>query len=818
MGLKLAGNTYTFLSSVKQVGYTRSQDNRYARLETPPVQYEYSLPSIGDRVQMVDPSMLENIPAGRVDPVNKVFDGNGHVVKPAFGPQEVGYSRTNMTNFGGPTASVQGDGLQSVLDHVSGTIGLYEQSDQNNWKPFQPFSQTFNEPARGPRNLQYVDLTGDGVLDGVIVGVMKLRGTHLLVRLSTDRASGFLSAATWEIDSVFFADFGGDGLRDLVRIRNGEICYCPNLGYGRFGRRITMDNSPFFDNAEQFNAEQIKLADIDRSGTTDMIYFHRDRIRLYFNHFGNTWSSAYHLITSSLRLDDSASIEILDLLCNGTTCIVIFSSVPSEISPAMSYINLMGAQKPHLTKIVNYLGVSTELSNTSSTEFYLRDKRDGKPHVVDTVQVVDHISKNRFIPKYVYHHGYYDASDRELRGFGMVEHWDSEKFSSFSGSDDRVSYDEHPLVLPPIYTKRCFHLGILISHEAVSRQYLAEYFKTDPVDSSWLLADSVLPGDLAQGDEYEAMRTLKGSLLREKRDLRDSRIMHSFLLERDRFGHVLRELSIAYGRRFRDLTLPFDVDREAQAREFIIYTENQTTNAIDDPRTFPFNYHLPLVCGTRTRTLFRKDDLSGLLPFSQMGALAITSKQYQLAFNSDMISQLFVRDSQPFLENASALLTGYVTTVSLKSAGLFPASEPDDAYWVPSGLLYFPLSSDPIRELQDVRQHFCSPRRFVDPFAAQSSAVYDQHDLLVIESQDALGNRITVGDGDAAGNIINNGNDDRLPQPYKVTDANRNRNQVAFDCIGHRFCKRSQWQNSASLSVIFSMAARLCKTQQYLPI
>ena len=29
----------------------------------------------------------------------------------------------------------------------------------------------------------------------------------------------------------------GDGLTDLVRIRNGEVCYWPNLGYGRSAPR-----------------------------------------------------------------------------------------------------------------------------------------------------------------------------------------------------------------------------------------------------------------------------------------------------------------------------------------------------------------------------------------------------------------------------------------------------------------------------------------------------------------------------------------------------------------------------------------------------
>ena len=34
-------------------------------------------------------------------------------------------------------------------------------------------------------------------------------------------------------ESIYLADMSGDGLTDLVRIRNGEVCYWPNLGYGR---------------------------------------------------------------------------------------------------------------------------------------------------------------------------------------------------------------------------------------------------------------------------------------------------------------------------------------------------------------------------------------------------------------------------------------------------------------------------------------------------------------------------------------------------------------------------------------------------------
>ena len=53
--------------------------------------------------------------------------------------------------------------------------------------------------------------------------------------------------------SIHLADLSGDGLTDIVRIRNGEVCYWPNLGYGRFGAKIIMDNSPRFDNPESFD-------------------------------------------------------------------------------------------------------------------------------------------------------------------------------------------------------------------------------------------------------------------------------------------------------------------------------------------------------------------------------------------------------------------------------------------------------------------------------------------------------------------------------------------------------------------------------------
>ena len=63
--------------------------------------------------------------------------------------------------------------------------------------------------------------------------------------------------------SIYLADMSGDGLIDLLRIRNGEVCYWPNLGFGNFGTKVTLQNSPIFDMSDMFDQRRIRLADID---------------------------------------------------------------------------------------------------------------------------------------------------------------------------------------------------------------------------------------------------------------------------------------------------------------------------------------------------------------------------------------------------------------------------------------------------------------------------------------------------------------------------------------------------------------------------
>ena len=124
----------------------------------------------------------------------------------------------------------------------------------------------------------------------------------------------------------------GDGLTDLVRIRNGEICYWPNLGHGRFGAKVTMDQAPRFDQPDQFDPRRIRLADIDGSGTTDLIYLAGDGVTPVLQPVRQQLERDAQRLAGFPAVDNVAAIQVADLMGNGTACLVWSSPLPGDTS------------------------------------------------------------------------------------------------------------------------------------------------------------------------------------------------------------------------------------------------------------------------------------------------------------------------------------------------------------------------------------------------------------------------------------------------------------------------------------------------------
>jgi hypothetical protein len=154
------------------------------------------------------------------------------------------------------------------------------------------------------------------------------------VRQALDEEEGPRLVFSDGAESVYLADMSGDGLTDLVRIRNGDVCYWPSLGYGRFGAKVTMDNAPRFDAPDQFDQRRVRLADIDGSGATDIVYLGRDGVAMHFSQSGNSWSETLAVAVPSV--DDLAAVTVLDLFGTGTACLVWSSPSQDTHQPMRS--------------------------------------------------------------------------------------------------------------------------------------------------------------------------------------------------------------------------------------------------------------------------------------------------------------------------------------------------------------------------------------------------------------------------------------------------------------------------------------------------
>ena len=562
---------YTFVRAVTQTGYKR-QGTGYLQRSLPPVEFDYTQPIVQDTVQEVDAQSLENLPIGvdgaayqwtdlhgegipgilteqagtwfykrNLSPINLVGTNGDRHLEPLFSLPEVVASKPNLALAGGAQfMDLAGDGQPDLVVMDGLMPGLYEHDEEESWQPFRPFTSRLNRDMRDP-NLRFVDLDGDGHADVLITEDDALVwhpslaeagfGPARRVHLPLDEEHGPRLVFADVTQSVYLADLSGDGLTDLVRIRNGEVCYWPNLGYGRFGAKVTMDGAPWFDHPAQFDHKRLRLADIDGTGTTDLIYLHLDDVRLYFNQSGNSWSAPQALRVFP-RVDNLVSIAPTDLLGNGTACLVWSSSLPGDARRQMRYVDLMGGQKPHLLMAIkNNLGAETRIQYASSTKFYLLDRQAGQPwatrlpfpvHVVERVESLDRISRSRFTGRYVYHHGCFDGEEREVRGFGMVEQHDSEELSALAATDidfTAANLDSASHV-PPVVTKTWFHPGIWEPGGKVSHLFAHDYWRpaglTEAQAEALLLPDTILPAGLTLEEEREACRSLKGGVLRQE--------------------------------------------------------------------------------------------------------------------------------------------------------------------------------------------------------------------------------------------------------------------------------------------------------------
>lgn len=505
---------------------------------------------------------------------------------------------------------VTGNGRLDLMVNSPQRAGYYQFDVNDEWTSFEAF-ESFPSNYLYSDNSQ-LDVTGDGVADVLLIEQEKVRFNASL------REKGFApSLQRQRVDDLpsskqnapnemlLFTDMIGSGLSQRVRITKSKVECWPNLGYGKFGKKVIMDNTPNF--GADFVSSRLLWADIDGSGTTDLAYISTSHIDIYLNQSGNAFATKPIKIPFPAQWDRLDQIQFADIKGNGTNCLVFSQShpTPKQWYYDFNQVTINGetvTQKPYLlNRIDNNMGATTSIRYASSTQYYLQDKANGTPwithlpfpvNVIESVTHHDEISNTKTVSSYHYSHGYYDGFEREFRGFGRVDRRDS--FTEYNAPKE-----EYPYLAPPAYTKTWYHTGAFMEEEDLIKQYTKEYWKGDPKayqlpethfdfstnplgdtlrdahrtlhgsvlrtevygndDSPWQNSPYTVSETQFRVEEIQEMFSNKYSAfllhIREKisydyeRNAADPRISHEFILKQDAYGHVLESCSVAYPRR-----------------------------------------------------------------------------------------------------------------------------------------------------------------------------------------------------------------------------------------------------------------------------
>ncbi len=783
----------------------------------------YFMPNYGDK-QFLDPLDEREPHFGRM---------KAESAKPAA---------TNNRQFTYHIGDVDSDGLPELIIQGEAINGYYSRTEDGDWLNFRNF-ENFPNINFNDSNLRFMDLSGDGLADIIISkgdyfdiyfsdGV-KGYGNYRKVRCETNEGDGPKLLFSDIKRRVFLADMSGDGLTDIVCITNTSIEYYPNLGYGKFGSRVSMSNPPLLDSLEQFDPRFVFLTDVDGTGTTDLLYISKGKINYYKNLSGNAWEK--QIVPDSLVVNNTKQtfIQTTDLLGNGTQCLVVSSSIPNQ-SKKIRYLELTSGIKPFLLKkIVNNMGAVTELHYAPSTKFYIQDKMKGTPwitklpfvvHVLESVEITDVVSSKSFKNKYAYHHGYYDHQEREFRGFGMVEQWDIESYDLSSNVD--------PLDLPPVYTKTWFHTGYYHQRDKISRKYEDEYFKDI---YSWKLPDTKLPINLTGEEAREACRALRGSPLRieiysldgtpvqnipytveEKsyslqclqhrtknqyaiflktesetlqyayeRDVTDPRISHQLIIENDQYGNPLKTVQVAYPRLSSSALTEQTTLKMVYAENSFINNHTTDFNLIGIPyqnkqfeiHNYPYSDHKLVISD-----LISNIGIAAEIDYAEAPSPTLLQKRLfqhtkTLFWNQALTSALplgqISSHALPYQQQSLELTQMLIDDFNSQGLKITDTLLENDGKYIKNVI----SSQNNNWYLCSEIQNFCAsyfylPECITDQFGNTTTMEYDTYHLFPVTITDALGFQTT-----AEYNY-------HYLQPWKLTEPNGNSQEVAFSTLG----------------------------------
>jgi RHS repeat-associated protein len=237
---------------------------------------------------------------------------------------------------------------------------------------------------------------------------------------------------------VRMGDMNGDGLPDIVRVRNGNVLYFPGRGNGLFGtgelddcpsgsfgagREVRMANGP---NWLDPDVSKIRIDDVNGDGLDDFVMIRFNAVDVWLNVDGVGWTATRHTLAGAPISSITNRARLVDMNGSGTRDILWGDGLNYR------YVDLSGGERPWvLTSVSNGLGKTTDIGYSTSTALMLAAASAGTPwsstmpmvaHVVTSMTEHDNLGvvgqpAGTYVTQYVYENPVYDGRQREFRGF-----------------------------------------------------------------------------------------------------------------------------------------------------------------------------------------------------------------------------------------------------------------------------------------------------------------------------------------------------------------------------------------------------------------
>ncbi len=260
--------------------------------------------------------------------------------------------------------------------------------------------------------------------------------------------------------NVELADMNGDGLLDLVRKtvfgRSLEIDFWPNLGNGVWAARTEMARGIDLGDIQE---ENVFVADVNADGLSDVVAVGPDCLRYWINLGNLSFSPLLEVEGTPDYVAGETILRLADMNGNGTTDFVWQNWNAADGAWAIDWFDFAPGTRPNLiVAIDNGLGVRTRVSYTTTTDLQIAAREAGAPwrtRLPFASTVVARIERNYgvdfdtepgedgTVTDILYADGWYDAFEREFRGFAFAEKTER--------GDERF---------PGVAVRTAFHVGL----------------------------------------------------------------------------------------------------------------------------------------------------------------------------------------------------------------------------------------------------------------------------------------------------------------------------------------------------------------------